>query len=147
VVCIPPLNSNLHANPPPGYQPFNIPYQTVLPFVFTFDYLIDFAVLAAVFTILKTGVKIRDKKFAAYILIVTVGGMIIDFAVIEFVKSFLFSRQAIILNTEFLAFIFLAVYNFILAKLIYELDSGHAMLAAIAMGIFSNPALWMALLL
>jgi hypothetical protein len=40
-----------------------------------------------------------------------------------------------------MAFLFLALYNFILVRLVYGLDAGNATLAAFAMGIFSNPAL------
>ncbi|AEA48131.1 hypothetical protein [Archaeoglobus veneficus] len=117
------------ANPIPPNKSHNLP--PALGTVFALDYICNLVILAILLTLFQK--DIRSLKFLAYVLVVTAGGLIIDYLA-------MLSQNFVVALV--LAFLLLFSYNSVLARLVYGLSRGKSAVIGFSIGILANPALF-----
>ncbi len=130
--------------PPPEPTPMYIRILQILG-ILCIDFIVNAFVLSIGYLILKQVKLIKSWKFLKYIILVTLGGALIDLILVagayfSFSKGFFYPYFLHVINSStFLTFLGLAIYNYWLSRRFFNLTKRQAVFIGLIMGIFTNP--------
>lgn len=105
------------------------------------NFLINAIILSVVYIILKKAFLLKSLKFWDYIILVTIGGFLIDFIFV--VGNYYLSYLAWIFII--ITSLVLLIYNYYLSKMFFKPTSREALLVGLVMGILTNPIIGVSL--
>ena len=122
-----------------------------LVIIFSLNYLANFFILSIAYFILKKKEIILSIKYLFYILLVTIGGAIIDLIYVYSQKAsgyrgYLYSNMELMKTVSILGIlgtsVGLFIFNYFLSKRFYKISKKQAVFVSIIIAILTNPFLF-----
>ncbi len=112
-------------------------------FAVIINFMVDFFVLVAGYTIIKSSYCIQSLEFLKYLLFVVISGFLID-GILDVLRNYYgMNMHYTSISMIIFAFIALSICNLILCRGFFELPYRNATIIGMLMGVFTNPYIYL----